>query len=268
MTEINCADAQSLREVIRGLQSILTARMQADPYLSGVSSRVESHRFLGHSTQAVFQRQVAFLSGILRAHMQKEPSEISVLDWGCGKGHIAYLLRREGFSVTACDRDDRSDDSAFGQTTPIIAEQRISVVPLQDDVQLPFEAASFDCVTSFGVLEHVPRDLESLKEIRRVLRPRGVLYVTFLPYPLSWTQALARTRGNDYHDRLYWHGRLRELSSAAGLTVQSSWFGQLFPKNSVPLRLDPLLEGVDRALCRFTPLRYFATNIEAVLTAA
>jgi hypothetical protein len=99
------------------------------------------------------------------------------------------------------------------------------------------------------------------------LRPGGLLYVTFLPYPLSWTQALARARGIKIHDRLYWRRKLRELAAAAGLTIHSVWFGQLFPKNSIPLSMDPLLEGIDRALCRFTPLKYCATNLEAVLMA-
>jgi SAM-dependent methyltransferase len=207
------------------------------------------------------------LSRILHAHMRKQPGELNILDWGCGKGHITYLLQREGFVVTACDRYNDSDDSAFGQSAPIIAELDIPVVPLQDDVQLPFESASFDCVTSFGVLEHVPRDSDSLREIRRVLRPGGVFYVTFLPYPSSWTQAVARARGDGYHDRLYWRRRLRALAATAGFTVQWVQLAQLFPKNSVPLGLDPLLEKVDRALCRFTPLKYLATNLEAVLTA-
>lgn len=256
-----------LRNAIERWKSVLSWSVEPDVYLSGIASRAESHRFLGNSTQAVYQRQVRLLSKILQAYMRRQPGEISVLDWGCGKAHITYLMQREGFVVTACDRHNDSDDSAFGQSAPIIAELNIPVVPLQDDVELPFESGSFDCVTSFGVLEHVPRDLDSLKEIRRVLRPGGVFYVTFLPYPLSWTQALARARGDGYHDRLYSRRRLRELAAAAGFTVHWLQLAQLLPKNSVPLWLDPLLEKVDRGLCRFTPLGYFATNLEAVLTA-
>lgn len=257
-----------LHSIIKNNRRLLTAPTDSDHYLSQVAAQWPTHRFLGKSTQAVFQRQVGFLSSILTAHTLKSPGEIAVLDWGCGKGQIAYLLRKSGFAVTACDANDDSDDSAFGQDTPIIAEQKIQVVPLKDPVQLPFETGAFDCVTSFGVLEHVPRDLESLREIRRVLRPRGLLYVTFLPYPLSWTQALARIRGNDYHDRLYWRRRLFELAELSGFAIQSVWLAQLFPKNSIPLAFDPVLERLDRALCRYTPLKYFATNLEAVLAVA
>jgi SAM-dependent methyltransferase len=267
MTQLTARMSEvGLRAIIKNNRRVLTAPIQDDRYLSQIAAQWPSHRFLGNSTQAVYQRQVSFLSSVLTTHTRKSPSDITVLDWGCGKGHIAYLLRKSGFAVTACDAADSSDDSAFGQDTPIISEQKIEVVPLRDAVQLPFETGAFDCVTSFGVLEHVPRDLESLQEIRRVLKPRGLLYVTFLPYPLSWTQAVARLRGNDYHDRLYWRRRVFGLAASAGFAVQSVWLGQLFPKNSMPLSFDPVLERLDRALCRYTPLKYFATNLEAVLT--
>jgi SAM-dependent methyltransferase len=44
-------------------------------------------------------------------------------------------------------------------------------------LELPFEAESFDAVTMFDVLEHLPpgKEEQALREIRRVLRPGGML---------------------------------------------------------------------------------------------
>ncbi len=50
-------------------------------------------------------------------------------------------------------------------------------------MELPFENCSFDTVTSTEVLEHVPDPLRALKEMRRVLRPSGVLIVSV---PMHW----------------------------------------------------------------------------------
>lgn len=100
-----------------------------------------------------------------------------------------------------------------------------------------------------------------------VLRPGGVFSIDLPAVPVVVDADACAGAGGGYHDRLYWRHRLRELAAAAGFKVQWVQLAQLFPKNSVPLWLDPLLERVDRVLCRFTPLGYFATNLEAVLTA-
>lgn len=253
--------------LLRTHRPLLAKRVPPDAFLAMIAQRCPSHRFLGNSAQAIYQRQITLLSTLLTAYTRTPPGNISVLDWGCGKGHITYMLQKLGFTVTTCDRNVNMDDSAFGQTTPIIEHAGIRVLPLEDDVRLPFPDRTFDAVTSFGVLEHVRDDLASLREIHRVLKKGGIFYITFLPNRSSWTQAVARLRGNNYHDRLYWIRDVRRLAAKAKFTVSSAWFAQLFPKNSIPFALDSVLEPVDRALCRWTPLRYLATNLETVWTA-
>ena len=249
------------------LDSGVDAGVVPDAYLAVVAARVASHAFLGGNTQLVYLRQIRFLVEAAGAVLRKAPSDTHVLDWGCGKGHITYLLRRAGFRVTACDVAAQADDSAFGQATPIIAEQQIEVVPLVDNVTLPFADAHFDVVLSMGVLEHVQDDAASLRELRRVLKPGGLCLVFFLPYTLSWTQRLAHVRGDRYHDRLYSRAQVASLAAAAHFRVLRVAHGQLFPKNSVSFRAASVLEPIDRWLCRYTPLRFLATNLEVVLAA-
>jgi len=249
-------------------RKVLADRHPPDPFLTDLAGRYPSHAFLGNATQGVYLRQVRFLREFCERYFLHPPSELRALDWGCGKGHISYLLRKQGFQTTSCDLQSTAADSAFGQQTPILESQSIRVVPLEDDVRLPFGAGDFDVAVGFGVLEHVPRDADSLAEIRRVVRPGGVLFVTFLPYFLSWTQGVARLRGDGYHDRLYSAGTFRSLAERAGWQVLDLWHGQLFPKNSARYPDPDLFEKLDRLLTEFTALRYFATNLEAVLVAS
>ncbi len=246
---------------------ILSSPIGRDDFLSQMARDRPSHQFLAGSAQAMYSRHVAFLTAILREYAQLPANQIKVLDWGCGKGQITYLLQARGFDVTSCDVVSASDDSAFGQEVPIVHLKGISVVPLEHVSQLPFEDQTFDCVVSSGVLEHVHSDVASLKEIRRILRPGGLFFITLLPYFLSWTQAVARFRGNNYHDRLYNRRHLRLLAENAGFQVAGSFHSQLFPKNTVDIALDRVLEPIDRFLCKWTPLKYLATNLEAILVA-
>jgi SAM-dependent methyltransferase len=246
---------------------ILGGACSPDEFLLQVARQVPSHVFLGRSTQTIYLRQVAFLNAVLEDYEGLPAERIKLLDWGCGKGQVSYLLQNRGFTVSSCDVVTKSDDSTFAQQIPIIETKGITVVPLQHSSEMPFGSQSFDCVVSFGVLEHVESDLASLREIRRILKPGGVLFVTFLPYFLSWTQALYRLGGGRYHDRLYGKRQLRSMAESCGFELASVWHGQLFPKTSVPIALDRVLEPVDRFLCHYTSLKYFATNLEALLVA-
>ena len=47
-----------------------------------------------------------------------------------------------------------------------------------DATRIPFADASFDAVTMFDVIEHIPDDSRAMAEVFRVLRPGGVLLVS------------------------------------------------------------------------------------------
>lgn len=46
-----------------------------------------------------------------------------------------------------------------------------------DAARLPFGSKTFDCVIATALLEHVPHPARVVREIHRVLRPHGALYV-------------------------------------------------------------------------------------------
>lgn len=246
------------------IKEMLSAPVKLDNYLIDVSRRVKTHQFLGGATQGCYIRMVQLLAEIYR-QQGRDLSTVRVLDWGAGKGHISYLLKAAGFDVTSCDIASSDDDSSFGQETPIIKEQSIKVIPLADPWLLPFNDGEFDLIVSFGVLEHVQNDYESLRELRRILKPGGLFFFSFLPFWLSWSQRLAHLRGNWYHPRLYRTRTFVEMVPKTGFAVDNLWHGQFFPKNSLPH--SNLLERVDRFLTWSTPLKYFATNIEGLLIA-
>jgi SAM-dependent methyltransferase len=94
-----------------------------------------------------------------------------------GKGHVSYWLKKNKLDFISCDVSNTGVTSAFVINSPIISTENINVVELKHEYILPFDNSSFDVVLSFGVLEHVPNDLESLKEIYRILKKNGLFFL-------------------------------------------------------------------------------------------
>jgi len=236
-----------------------------DEQLVETVRQVKSNEVLANpALQNVYLSLVDYLCDFASQWFDRPIQQLRILDWGCGKGHITFLLRRHQAQVISADRSDNSEDSAFGQETPLIQQFDIQVIGLEHDYLLPFEDESFDIVLSFGVLEHVPNDKASLQEIHRILKSNGLFYCFFLPYTFSWTQRLQHMLGNYYHDRLYGKRQVRKMLSHNGLQLIDIWHRQLLPKNSVNYVNYRLAERVDQWLTSYTWLKFLATNIEFV----
>ncbi len=198
-----------------------------------------------------------------------------VLDWGCGRGHLAYFLVRSGFRVTAYSLEHEPE--VFASLPPEDRSRLHFVRGREGDARaLPFPAGRFDAVFSVGVLEHV-RELggderASLLEIRRVLSEGGVFVCYHLPNRHSYIVAASRwlrRRGRDgdrdaFHRYRFTSGAIRRLCREAGLSVRESGRYGFVPRNSfnrLPSRLGDsrtlawMVDAGDAALGRlFSPL--------------
>lgn len=94
----------------------------------------------------------------------------SILEVGGGQGGLTALLYPHA-QVTNLDLDP-----AYAQA-PCNQQPNVTFI-CGDATALPFEDASFDAVTMFDVLEHVPDDRAAIAEAFRVLKSGGVLLVS------------------------------------------------------------------------------------------
>ncbi len=205
------------------------------------------------SGQLPYHYMARYVTTVASRWFGRPLGDLNMLDWGAGKGHFTYLLRGAGAEVTPADVNPAEGERILGQ-----------VVRLEHPYQLPFETESFDTVISMGVLEHVPQEVESLKEIHRILRPGGLFFCFNLPFHLSWVQWAARLLGNHYHDRFYGRRQTRTLISGQNFQILDLWLRQLFPKNRVWFRNFRRVEQVDQWLVEHTPLGLLATSLEFV----
>jgi 2-polyprenyl-3-methyl-5-hydroxy-6-metoxy-1,4-benzoquinol methylase len=212
--------------------------------------------------QNIFKYQIDYLCSFSKKWFNH--TDVKILDWGCGKGQISYWLKKLNESVTSCDVANSGKTSAFGTNRQLIENANIAVTELKHEYILPFDNSSFDVALSFGVLEHVPNDLESLKEISRILKPNGLFFCFYLPYKLSYTQNIQHIRGNFYHNKLYGEKTVRQLLEKSSLELMDIWHRALLPKTSLTPPFFHIVERMDNWLCNYSLLKYFATNMEFV----
>jgi demethylmenaquinone methyltransferase/2-methoxy-6-polyprenyl-1,4-benzoquinol methylase len=93
------------------------------------------------------------------------------LDVACGTGDIAFDVARRGADVVALDLTPRMLQLARGKRT---SGDRVVFVA-GDMTSLPFPDRAFDVVTTGYGLRNVPLLAGALSEIKRVLRPGGVM---------------------------------------------------------------------------------------------
>ncbi len=93
------------------------------------------------------------------------------LDLACGTGDIAFALHARGAATVGLDITPRMIELAQGKR----ATQGAAHFLVGDMMALPFPDASFDLVTTGYGIRNVPVIAQALTEIKRVLRPGGVL---------------------------------------------------------------------------------------------
>jgi SAM-dependent methyltransferase len=183
-----------------------------------------------------------------------------VLDAGCGTGYgLAMLLAEGPESVTGVDLSEE----AMADAGRLLGEQAELV---RADVRdLPFDDDTFDLVVCFEVIEHVERQRDALDELKRVLRPSGVLLI-------SSPNRDVYPPGNPHHVREYrpeeLQAELEERFENVKLYRQHPWLASaLLPDESLAAdeprqvlaaavgeRLDPGSETYTVAVAGDTPL--------------
>jgi SAM-dependent methyltransferase len=98
----------------------------------------------------------------------KFPRPGSMLDIGCGAGHFLFYMREKGWTVRGVELN--SDAAAAGR------EGGLDIFGgTLHDAELP--SAAFDYVRSNHSFEHIHNPREVLREIRRIVRPGGRLFI-------------------------------------------------------------------------------------------
>jgi SAM-dependent methyltransferase len=202
------------------------------------------------------------------------PTGSTVLEGGCGPGHLVAALRARGYAASGIDYVEALVDAAK------VALPDLDI-RVGDVERLPFADGTFDCYASLGVIEHFENGpARAIAEAYRVVRPGGVAI-----FEVPYLNALRRSHlerlksdratSNELAFHQYYFGRdeLTALLRAGGFTVLATepncWESVIFREHPIfarfwesPLAAAPLRRSI-RQLVRAMPfagrLRYAHT---------
>jgi ubiquinone/menaquinone biosynthesis methyltransferase len=162
------------------LRSHISSKDKKQPYVNRLFETIAGRydfitRFLSYGMDRSWKRMLVQMAGL--------KGDERVLDIACGTGDITFALGRRLPSGLAIGLD-------ITQGMLAIAEHKRNAAGIDnvrfhrgDIMTMPFEDATFDCVTGGYALRNTPDIGAALLEIKRVLKPGGGLFMLDFGHP-------------------------------------------------------------------------------------
>ncbi len=159
-----------------------------------------------------------------------------VLDVGCGVGHLLSHLDKEGLDPMGVEPSKDAVAIAIERGTNAVQGDLASLVEARTQ-----EGLNFDAVLMLNVLEHVPDPDAVLADIRRALRPGGVVLIR-VPNDFSEIQehALAHTGNKPWWIAVPDHIQYFTFQSLAAF-LERNHFDVCYAQGDFPMELFLLL---------------------------
>lgn len=136
------------------------------------------------------------LPDLLERHLT--PGPLALADLGCGDGPLFAALRRVG--AIGPERPVHAVDLEVTRLARVSARYPwIETIVGSAESVAEIPDGSLDVVCSTMVMEHVPDERAYLAEIRRILRPGGVAYVTTV-FKRKWAWYFRKREGESVLD--------------------------------------------------------------------
>jgi 2-polyprenyl-3-methyl-5-hydroxy-6-metoxy-1,4-benzoquinol methylase len=138
----------------------------------------------------------------------------SLLDVGCGTGWFLRAAKERGYEV-----------SGFEFSAALARFTSETVGCQVYDSELAAIRARFDVVTLFDVIEHVPRPVETLRAVRALLQPGGIVLVfcpNFDSLAITTTRAESNLVMPTRHLSYFTRRSVQRLCELAGMRIL--WF--------------------------------------------
>jgi SAM-dependent methyltransferase len=189
-----------------GIAKTLPREMQQHTY--SIMYEVEERHWWFVGRRAIIE---SFVAEVCRQIGKRKPR---ILDVGCGTGANLQMLGDHGVAEGV---------DVSPEAIEFCRARGLSRLKQGAAEALPYEDASFDLVTALDVVEHLDDDVAGLKEVQRVLRPRGRALLFVPAFMFLW----GVQDDISHHRRRYTMGDLKARLGEAGLRVERATYANL-----------------------------------------
>ena len=142
------------------------------PSLDKLGSYYESDDYISHTDgqRSLFEKiyqvvKTKNISDKVKTVTRANSGTGRLLDIGCGTGDFLSVAKSVGWQTVGFEPNDKARNLALSKGVELVAE----TTDLPD--------ASFDVITMWHVLEHVPDVEAQIKELRRLVKPGGTIVI-------------------------------------------------------------------------------------------
>ena len=142
------------------------------PSLENLGKYYESEDYISHTDnkRSLFEKLYHFIKSIalknkLNLINSLQPNKGRILDIGAGTGDFLSVANNNGWQTTGVEPSERAK--------AIAKNKGVSFVEQTNEL----ENHSFDVISMWHVLEHVPDLDKQIKELKRLLKPTGTLII-------------------------------------------------------------------------------------------
>lgn len=132
----------------------------------------ESDDYISHTDgkRSVFEKMYQFIKNITLKNKLNLVNSLQyqkgrLLDIGAGTGDFLNVVKKDGWQISGIEPSEKAKSIAIKKG--ISFQEKLS----------DFEDHSFDVITMWHVLEHVPNLEDQIKELKRLLKPTGTILI-------------------------------------------------------------------------------------------
>jgi 2-polyprenyl-3-methyl-5-hydroxy-6-metoxy-1,4-benzoquinol methylase len=142
------------------------------PTETKLPSYYESEDYISHTDgkRTLFEKVYQYIKNIALKNKLDlinglQPEKGNLLDIGAGTGDFLAVAKQNGWKITGIEPNEKAKNIAINKGISFVENSEL------------LEKESFDTITMWHVLEHVPNLELQIKELKRLLKPNGTILI-------------------------------------------------------------------------------------------